>query len=333
MMWFDSLVKLNPDSASYKKLAEFQNNLTFQNTFQRLLNDALHRYQFENLPETVSERVVRMALTCYGSVFFFQIENNLVALPGAPDGSGINVYGDYAGAWVYGANGYNERIGLYIEGADNSSLIAKTITNGQPKKIGFMVRESDTTYPFINYVIQYAEAIADAYRTLDVARQNIKRPYIITTPESNINTIKKYFEHVNNNEPFIISSGSLPTDSITVQPLDINVECTNAASQLIDWYEQKYRELCGYENMGGQIDKKGENLNSMEITYNDEYTDASLEHRIISITEGLDFMNKTLGTNITVKKEMKNDDIQRNDREESGDVSDDSDTRTESDDL
>ena len=50
----------------------------------------------------------------------------------------------------------------------------------------------------------------------------------------------------------------------------------------------------------------------MEITCNDEYTDASLEHRIISITEGLDFMNKTFGTNITVRKEMKNDDIQRN---------------------
>lgn len=314
MFWFNNLFNIYIDkkNKSVSKLAKFRNDFTFQLKFMDFVNDALHRYKITGLPETVSERVVLESLLWYGSVVFFEKYNNLLALPGLPDGSGINVYGDFAGAYVYGATGYNERINLVLPGSDNNKLLATTVSGQKiTEGSGVLVRENPLMYPFMNTVLYFTECVSDSLRTLDVSRENIKRPYIITAEDMVIPTVKRYFNNVKNNENYIISSGVFPADKISILPFEYNSDYLKAATSLVDWYDQRFREACGIRNMGGQIDKKGENLISAEVTQNDDYTKHRSDLVLTSINRGLDIVNQYFGVNIQAK-EYEYEDIQRN---------------------
>ena len=64
-----------------KKLNKLKNNIEYMNWYQLLIKYANSRYKFENLPKTVNERVLKEALTYYGSVCFFEKDGNLICLP------------------------------------------------------------------------------------------------------------------------------------------------------------------------------------------------------------------------------------------------------------
>lgn len=299
-MWYNNFnIWVDPKSVKKSKLAEYENNFVFQNAFNSLLNDALHRYDLEGAPDTISKRVVMQSLLWNASVFFFKKGDAILALPGMPDGSGINLNGDFAGAYVYGQNGYSEKIDLIIPGGDNARLLEQTSSGITYKDgTGVLVRENPQMYPFIDILIYYAHCIADTMRTLDVCRKNAKRPYIISAEQSVVESIKKYFDKRDANEDYIISTGVFPADKVHIEPLQSNPDFTHSASELIDWYTQRFREECGIKNLGAQVDKKGENLQSAEITCNDQYTDNKILQWLDCLNEGLTFANKNFGTHM-----------------------------------
>lgn len=292
-----------------KKIAELRNNFVFQNTFARLVLDALERYSFENLPETISERVLLQSLLWYGRVCIFEKNGALLGLPCAPSGAGLNIYGDYGSAFVFSANGkLNQQVNCFIHGSDIDAFLKETNgANPRTKLRGVMIRENAIMYPFIRITSQFAEAIADSYRTLDVVRVNIKRPFIITAEESVVPSVKKFLEQRELNYESIISSGVFDPSKIALLPIDINGTSLTDATQLIEWYENKYKELCGIAS-NGQMDKKGENLIQAEISVNDDYEFLSVDKCAEYIQEGLDDVNMIFGTDIKVKaREQKND--------------------------
>ena len=306
-MWYNNFnIWVNPQNVKKSKLAEYENNIVFQNVFNTLLGDALNRYELQGAPDTISKRVVMQSLIWNASVVFFKKGEAVLALPGMPDGSGINMNGDFAGAYVYGQNGYNEKINLIIPGGDTSSLLEQTNSGITYKDgTGVLVRENLQMFPFLNTLVYYAYCIADTMRTLDVCRKNAKRPYIISAEQSVVESIKKYFDHRDNNEDYIVSTGVFPADKVHIEPLQNNPDFTHSASELIDWYTQRFREECGIKNLGAQVDKKGENLQSAEVTYNDEYTSGKVVQWLKCLNEGLDLANKTFGTNMKfVKREL-----------------------------
>lgn len=314
-MWYDrnfSIYLYAGDfgKISKKKLASMKNWTQFINTFNVKAQDALGRYKLNGLPSTVSERVVLEALLWYGCVCFFEKEGSLMALPCAPNGSGFNVYGDVGSVWVYSRNGMlNKSVDTYIHGSDELAFLSKTNGAGPRSNYkGVVVWENATRFPFINQTIFFSEAIADAMRTLDVCRKNIKNPYIVVAEESIVPTVREYFEKRDNNEEYIISSGIFPAEKVQILPLVVNSDNLNSITSLIEWYEAKYRELCGIDN-NSQIDKKGENLIRAEVSVNDEYTSLSLDKVIKYIQEGLDDVNKIFGTNITVEINREEKDI------------------------
>lgn len=327
-MWYSGFwgIPLGIDDvgkSTQKQLAKYKNSFTYQNTFARLLLDALQRYRFKGLPDTISERVLIQSLTWYGCACIYERGDNLFALPCAPSGAGVNMYGDFGSAWVFSMNGQaNEEVRLFIEGGEKSAFLRKTNGAISGKNRGVMIRENHILFPFVRTTIQFADAIADAYRTLDVVRANIKRPYIVTVEESVYNTAKKYFEQRELNYDHILSSGVFDPSKIQILPIDVNGNSLNDATSLIEWYENHYREMCGLEN-NSQIDKKGENLISEEVTVNDEYTDAQADRVIDTIQHYLDLVNEFFGVNITVErgveqKEDKQDEtISRSGRDDS----------------
>lgn len=322
-MWFDlgfniflfggEIGKMNK-----KKLAKFKNDVMFMNTFHIKMQDALNRYHFEGLPETVSERVLLQSLLWYGSAVFFEKEGGLLCLPGVPCGDGFNIYGDVGKVWAFSRNGQlNQPIDVYIHGSDEDAFLKKT--NGAGPKAnyqGVMVWENATRYPFIHQTMFYSQAIADSMRTLDVCRKNIKNPYIVVSEESSIKTVKEFFDSRDNNEEYIVSTGIFPANKVNVLPLVVNSDNLNAITSLIEWYESKYRELCGIDN-NSQMDKKGENLIQAEVSINDQYTDMSVDKILPYLQLGLDDVNKIFGTNITVKKNAVDSDkeVEQNDKD------------------
>ena len=55
-------VNLGGKCKTNKRIAKMKNNLVFMNTFVYLCEKALSRYDFEDLPKTVDDRVLKMAL-------------------------------------------------------------------------------------------------------------------------------------------------------------------------------------------------------------------------------------------------------------------------------
>lgn len=316
-MWFDGAFQIwtngSLDSnATRKKLASFKNNVMFQNTFMRLLSDALERYDFDGLPDTVNKRVLLQGLLWYGCVVFFEKVGSLLCLPCAPNGGEFNIYGDPGKVWAFSRNGQlNEAIKTYIPGGDESLFLRKGnggATMSADVK-GVVVWENRVRYPFINQVLFFADAISDSMRTLDVARANAKTPYIIVAEESVIPTVKQYFNSRDNNENVFVSSGIFPVDKVKVLPLVTDTGVLDNCTSLIEWYENKYRELCGIQS-NAQQDKKGENLIQAEVHVNDMYEHLNVDKCVETIQECLDDANKIFGTNIKVikKREDENND-------------------------
>lgn len=286
---------------SQKKLAQFENQQIGIATMMRLLDEAMDRYKFEGLPKTCSERVILQSLLVYGSVVFFEEKGNLLALPGVPSGKGYNMYGDPTSAWVFSRNGmFNKDIPLYVPGAEYDNLLDVGNTgavDSRPKK-GVIVWENKTRSPFINNTIYYAKAISDTLRTIDVNRVWLKRPFIPVCEESLVPSIKKMFGEMQDNEAFIpVSTGVYDINKFDLKSIDVSPQVIKACVETVEWYENKYRELCA-TGANTQIDKKGENVIEAEVTANDEYI-AKEDNRVTeNINEQLELVNKAFGPNI-----------------------------------
>lgn len=301
-------VSLGGKSKTMKRIAQFKNQVEFMNALARLTKRALARYSFEGLPVTVNERVLKMSLLFHGCVCFFEKEGNILALPALPN-SNLNLYGEWKSCFVYGRNGFNSQIPLYIPGADESKTVNAGYINlnMKDKPTGVFVRENEFIYPFMNYCIAYAEKIADCMRTIDVTRKNIKKPFIITAEEQLVPTVKKFFENRDNNEEYIVSSGVFPADRISLLPIETNADSIKAATDLIEWYYNDFDNLCNW-NSNANPDKK-ERLLVDEVNSNNDSMEEVRDNFIEYLQEQIDNVNKYLGTNIKIKiKEDENHD-------------------------
>lgn len=322
MFWYDGIwqvpLHMGGSRKNRKRLADYKNMLSFQIVFQRLAEDAVNRYEIDGLPETISKRVVLQSLLWHGNVIFFEKGGNLFALPGCPSGE-YNVYGEPAMAEVYSVNGYfNEPVKLYLPGSDEATFLKRTDRTAPAKAQGVIVWENKQRYPFINSVFYYAERISDTLRTLDVVRENIKTPQIFFCEESVKNSVERFLEDRESNMSAIISTGVFEVDKVKTVPIDPKGTALSDITALIEWYENKFRELCGTEN-NGQMDKKGENLVQAEVEVNDEYTNLGVDKCLETMQEYFDYVNDIFGTSITVKKKEEEADVSEEESELSGD--------------
>lgn len=288
------------------KLAKMENSRTFYIVFNRLVNMALdYRYSFDRLPDNIDERVVKQSLLFYGSVVFFTIGGTPIALPGVQDGSVLDIYGNAKSAYIFSRNGkLNENVHLnykydtelfkkYDLGSftKNISDISKQIDNG------VIVYENKTRTPFIWTVIYYAERIADTLRTLDLDRRWLKRPFIPRCEESEAKSFDESLKKFMQNEDFTVSLHAHNIDKTDIFTVDIGSELITHVTQLAEWYENQYKILCGID-ANGQIDKKGENLITGELTIDNMITESNTNSVIEEMNWQLDVYNKLVGTSI-----------------------------------
>ena len=301
-IWIDS------QSMTSKKIAKYKNQIEFMNVYASLVNEALGRYKFNGLPDTVNERVLVESLLWYGSVGFFTKDGKVLALPGLPTAS-YTLYGDPTEMIVHGRNGYVETIKLFIPNGDDSALVRKSTNGIAPKDgTGVWVRENKMVFPFVNYCIEYADKIADSMRTLDITRLNIKRPCVVICEDSVVNTVKGYLnKRDNNEEEIVLNSGVFPADKVKFEnPFETNPENLRDCTMLIEWYYNQFRQLEGMK-APSTVDKKAQ-ISVPELNRDENISDNKQETVTDYLQEQLDFVNEKLGCNITVERNMDTED-------------------------
>ena len=297
-MWYNGLcnIPLIGCEATTKKLNKMKNYREFINWFCYLLEIATNRYKFKNIPDTMDERVILQSLLWYGAMTVFDKDGAVVALPSAPTND-FNLYGNPGYSWVWALNGYNEKIKLELpNGAAKITTTGVADNNLGDTGTGVFVRETKTLYPFINYVIEYAEQIADTMRTIECQRKHFKRPYIPVAKEEVVESVKSYFKKIDENEDTIVGTGVFDANAVNAIPITVSADEVKAMKDLVEWYISQFREKAGISN-NVQNDKK-ERLLVDEINSNNEATEFSVNSVVDYINEQLDQVNSKFGLNI-----------------------------------
>lgn len=296
-----SSIWLDKKSFTSKRMAQYRNQKMFMNFFTMLGNEALAmRYKLVGNPDTVEPRTVMESLLWHGSVGFFVKEDNILALPGVPT-DGFNINRDPVAMYVYGANGFNEHVNLFIKGGDDSKLVRQSVNGTAPKEgTGVWVRENRWCYPFINFVMDFADMISDTYRTLDTVRMNIKRPYYVVAEEQIINSVKSFFNKRDANEEYIVSSGVFPADKIKLLPFENNPENLRDCTMLIEWYLSQFRQFEGIDSPM-TVDKKAQ-ISVDEFHSGSNVSELKKFTDVEYLNEQMDFVNEKLGTNMHFEK-------------------------------
>lgn len=289
------------------KLAKYENSRTFAIVFDRLVNMALdYRYDFDGLPDTMDDRVIKQSLLFYGSVVPFSIGSTNIALTGMNDGKVIDIFGNPRSAYIFSRNGkLNKNVNLHYKydtdkieefnlGVLDNSL--DLITDSEFDN-GVMVWETKSRKPFIWKVIYFAEQIADSYRTLQMDRRWLKRPFIPRCEESEAKSFDESLKKFMNNEDFTVSLHSHNIDKTDIFAVDIPATLCTSVTQLIEWYENTFKILCGIDS-NSQVDKKGENLVVDEIHQNSEYAQFNIDSVINEMNKQWEVYNKLASTNI-----------------------------------
>lgn len=310
-MWLDDFALVDCSKIkNKKKIAKRENDRRYMVEFMEKLDVALRRYKIKDLPDTVSERLVLQSMVFYGNVVFFkdpEFGDNVFALPGVPYG-GFNINGDFTKAYVYAKNGLiNKEVDLFIKGADDADILKKSINSNfnSTRPQGVIVWENKERFPFLFTIDYFAHTIADTYRTIDVAKAYMKRPFIPICEESMLASVTEVLDKIIDNEEVIpVSTGVKEVTKVDFHDIIGMGESVKDAMELLDWYEQKYREKCAITS-NTQVDKKGENLISDEINMNEDYIAMRDETILDYIQSQLDWANECLGTNMKVEVDKK----------------------------
>lgn len=305
MDWFDDIfgrIDYTLDDR-HKIIREKAHRRTWLTFFVQLFNIAYDRYHFKNLDDTIDERVLKLSLLYYASVCFFdRIGGNIMALPGGAGTNGVTVYGDFTHCYVYGRNGYNEEIPLYVRGADELPLLAEAyvgINFEKPRGVWF--RENPQKFPFIEEIIKYADALTDTWEKLEVARRNAAVPFVIVTDEQGAINVRNNLKTRDANEAaLIISSGIYDPTRVVVQPIQTSGEAIKYFTDLMGWYLQQYYALCGI-NCDMNPDKMAQQTDD-EINVNNQSIDSTANGLIEYIKAGLEEVNKHFGKNYQIER-------------------------------
>lgn len=296
------------------------NRIEFMNWLKALANEAEACYinGIKNAPETVNPRIYKQSMLAHGNATFFKRAGATFVLPGLPGGK-WNVNGDGLDANLYGRNGFHEHVNLAVPGGE-AEFLRRSVdgTLAEKSDEAVMIWDNMERFPFWNYVMEYAQKIADAMRTLDICMDDLKHPRVFTaTTPQEVEAIKDYIRRRNNNEEWIdvSAAGTFNSNNINViefQTTEAGIrDCTGS----IEWLLQMFREL---ELIDGTqaVDKKAE-ITIPELNKNMGTVEAKFQDHKNYIEEQFEFANYILGTNMipTFGKDEAEEEVEEDDEQ------------------
>lgn len=259
--------------------SDITNHVLYADYFERLKNIAVNIIKWENLPNTISSRIIELTLFDRGYICYFNDEylGNL-CLPCVLNGE-FDIYGIPSKRQVYSYNNsYNRMV-------DETNSI--------------LIFNNSLIRPTYFTVHLYACKLANIENAINTNINASKTPILIQCSKEQELTLRNIYQQYQGNSPVIFGDETLNIDNICVLQ-------TNAPINYPTLQEHKikvYNECLNY--LGIPTDNvKRERLTSNESIIG--MTEIEIEHNIFlsERKKACDLINKMFGTNISVSINM-----------------------------
>lgn len=250
------------------------NSATFRTYFDRLTELSISMFKWNNLPDTVDERFMELALFGDGKAIFFQDDVLGFLCLRCMTGGIWNVYNVPTDRTAYASNGYQMRLD-----PENSVIIYNN-----------MIRTNSTLM-----VELYSRRLWDIDRTIDINVKAQKTPVFLQCNENQRLTLKNLYMKYEGNEPFIFGDKNINLDDIRV----ISTNAPYVADKLYQIKTQIWNEALTYLGISNINIQKKERLITDEVQRNQGGTLASRLSRLNARRKACDEINRMFGLNIT----------------------------------
>jgi hypothetical protein len=255
--------------------AEQWNAATYQMYYNRLKDYALSMFEWNGLPDTVSERFLEIVMYRDGRTVFFKDPTlGFMTLP-VTIGSSINAYEDPTKYIAYSVN-YNQR-----ELDPNEAVV---IYNNYSRT---------AMRPIIE---QFARRLAHVERAMDVNIQATKTPVLLLADESQRLTMLNAYQQYNGNEPFIFGNKTgFDKDAFRVLKTDAPLY----VDKLMQYRHDLWNSAMTFLGIGNAKQDKRERLVSDEVAANDEQIQSSRFVWLQSRQDACKQINEMFGLNVS----------------------------------
>nr|DAO82381.1 MAG TPA: upper collar protein [Caudoviricetes sp.] len=252
------------------------NRNTFNDYFNRLFELAINMFKWENLPDTVDERFLELALCEKGYCLYFNddIMGNLALT--CMIGGELDVYRIPTRRIAFAVNGYQ------AERTNRDSVL---------------IYNNYLHTPTMQTISLYAERLTAIERAIDVNVNAQKTPIAILTDEKQKRTVEEIYRKYEGNAPVIIGAKNLDLDSVKA----ITTGAPYVADKLNILKRQIWNEALTFFGIENANTEKRERLVSDEITSNLGGVQAQRYVMLNAREQAADKINRMFGTNISVK--------------------------------
>lgn len=261
------------------------NNATFAQYYNRLVELAITRFEWVNLPDSVDARYLELVLFSNGQAVFFRDEVlGYLGLQCAIDGH-LNVYNVPMRRRAYAANGYSATLD------DTNSVI---IFNNYLRTSSMLDVE------------MFARRLYNLDRAIDVNANAQKTPILISCDQSRELTLKNLYMKYDGNTPVIYGDKSINPDSLKV----LQTGAPYVADKLYQLKINLWNEALSYLGISNANFEKRERLISDEVQTAQGATVASRYSGLEARKQAASQINKLFGLNIDVKFRLGDEDYQ-----------------------
>ena len=252
------------------------NMLTYNGYVTRILELAVTRFKWINLPIEIDERYLELGLIQRGSMSFFKdsdLNNYLIMAylsTSIPD-----IYNNPTKIQAFANNGY-----------------IKNLTN----KDSCIIYNNYTRTPNISIIQLYAKRLYDLDCTIEVNARAQKTPVLIKSTEGQRLTLKNIYKEYDGNAPVIYGSKDLDVQGLTV----LRTDAPYNADKLYQLKINLWNEVLTYLGIDNITVNKKERLISDEVNRSLGGTIANRGSHLLARQNAKDKINKMFGLNIDV---------------------------------
>lgn len=250
-----------------------RNNATYIQYYNRLTELSISMFEWKNLPETVDERFMELALFSKGMAVFFKDEVlGFLALRTTISGE-FNVYRIPVKRRAFADNGYNKELTI-----DDSVIIYNNMIH---------------TNSMLDVRV-FAEKLADLDRTIQVNARAQKTPVLIKCSENERLTMTNLYKEYDGNAPVIYGDKNLNANGLTV----LKTDAPYVADKLYQLKTQIWNEALTYLGISNINSVKKERMITDEVTRNQGGVVASRYSRLESRRQACEKINAMFGLDI-----------------------------------
>lgn len=260
-------------------IAKNINDITFTDYYYRLALMARSVFEWENLPNGISERWIEKYLFNDGCCVFFKDKEKGFMVAKASQVGTLNYYDEPTQIQPIATN-YDGN-GTILDNLENCVLI----------------QNNDMKLPTFPTIRLYAYRLAEVTRTADVNVHAQKTPVLITGSNKIMLSLKNVYRQWKGNEPVIFGDKQLDNQPLTVHKTDAPI----VFDKLRIEKHEIWNECMTFLGINNSNQQKKERVTSDEVSANNEQMELSATCMLKSRKEACNLINEMFGTNINVK--------------------------------